>query len=238
MMQQTIQKSRYNDRILKQFSPVGKSLVGCDNRAGLFIPVGNKPKKEITFLPVDRRVTHLVHNHQRRFIVTSASALPFSAAIFFQFTNQVFHRGKIDAHSSLAGLKSQGNGQMGLPYAGRPQKDHIAFLTDKRQIEQGHNPLTIQPRLEGKIKLVDTFDKRKTGDLDGRLHAALFPAGNLFFQKVVQKGQIAFLLLLGRLHHAFEDFSHSGKPQANQTVLNAIKNQGVAHSRTSSIVRS
>ena len=44
----------------------------------------------------------------------------------------------------------------------RPKKDHVAFLADKSQIEQGHHLLAIQLGLEGKIELIDALDKGKT----------------------------------------------------------------------------
>jgi hypothetical protein len=45
--------------------------------------------------------------------------------------------------------------------------------------------LAIQLGLEGKVKLVDGFDKGKTGDLQGGLHPALFFGGHFFFEKFI-----------------------------------------------------
>lgn len=83
-MQQAVQEGRDNDRIMKQFGPVGEGLVGRDNGAGLLIPIGNEPEKEIAFLSVDRRIANLIHDHQRRFVVASAfRSAPWS---FFNFS--------------------------------------------------------------------------------------------------------------------------------------------------------
>ena len=58
------------------------------------------------------------------------------------------------------------------------------------------------------------------------------------FQKIVEKGKIALAPLLRRLNHFFQNLSHPGKPQPGQAGLNAIKDQGIAHIRTSPIMES
>jgi len=72
---------------MEQLGPVGKGLVGGDNRAGLLVAIGDEPEKEITFLSVDRRITDLVHDHQSRFVIASAPAFPFGMAVFFQLSD-------------------------------------------------------------------------------------------------------------------------------------------------------
>jgi len=67
----------------------------------------------------------------------------------------------VNAHTGLTGLQGERNGQMSFADAGGPKKDHVAFLADKGQIEEGHHLLAIQLGLEGKIELVDALDKRK-----------------------------------------------------------------------------
>jgi hypothetical protein len=135
-MKQTVQECRDNDRIMEQFGPVGEGLVGGDNGTGLLIPIGNESEKEIAFLSVNRRIPNLIHDHQRRFVVASASPFSLGAMIFFQLSDQVLHCGKVDAQAGLTGLEGERYGQMGLADAGRPQEDHIALLLDKGQIKK------------------------------------------------------------------------------------------------------
>jgi len=114
-MKQAVQECRNNDRVLKQLGPVGKGLVGSDNGAGLFVAIGNESEKEIAFLSVDRRIANLIHDHQRRLVVASSSPFSLGMMIFLQLSDQVLHRGKINAHSSLAGLQGERYGQVGFP---------------------------------------------------------------------------------------------------------------------------
>ena len=42
VMEQTVQECRYDDRIMKQLSPVGESLVWSNNGTGLLITIDNE----------------------------------------------------------------------------------------------------------------------------------------------------------------------------------------------------
>ena len=41
---------------MEQLCPVGERLVGCYDRTGLFIAVGNKPEEQVAFFAIDGRL--------------------------------------------------------------------------------------------------------------------------------------------------------------------------------------
>ena len=92
---------------MEQFRPIGEGLVRGNNRAGLFIPVGNKSEEQIAFLPADGRITHFINNHQGRLVITTAFSWPPGFMIFLEFFDQIFHVREVNAHTELTGFQSQ-----------------------------------------------------------------------------------------------------------------------------------
>ncbi len=114
VMQQTVQKRCDYDRVMEEFSPVGKRLVRGDDGAGLLIAIGDEPEKQVALLSVYRGVTDLINDNQGRFMVTSASARTVGIPVFFQLPDEIFHVCKINAHSGLACLQRKRYCQMRL----------------------------------------------------------------------------------------------------------------------------
>ena len=105
MMQQTVQERCDYDRIMEEFSPVGKRLVRGDDGAGFLIAIGDESEKQVALLSVYRSVPDFINDDQCRFMITSASARAAGFVVFFQLLDEIFHVGKINAHAGLAGLK-------------------------------------------------------------------------------------------------------------------------------------
>jgi len=61
-MQQTIQERCDYDRIMEEFSPVGKCFVRGDDGAGLLITISDESEKQVAFLSVYRGVTDLIND--------------------------------------------------------------------------------------------------------------------------------------------------------------------------------
>jgi len=60
-MQQTVQERCDYDRVMEEFSPVGKRLVRGDNGAGLLIAIGDESEKQVALLSVYRGVTDFIY---------------------------------------------------------------------------------------------------------------------------------------------------------------------------------
>ncbi len=61
VMQQTVQERCDYDRIMEEFSPVGKRLVRGDNSAGLLIAIGDESEKQVALLSVYRSVPDFIN---------------------------------------------------------------------------------------------------------------------------------------------------------------------------------
>lgn len=94
-MKQAIKDCRDDDLIVKEFGPIGECLVGGQDSAGLLIAVGNEPEKEIAFLPVDGRVSDLINDHKRRFVIASPSAGAACLVVFPEFSDEVLHGSEV-----------------------------------------------------------------------------------------------------------------------------------------------
>ena len=102
-MKQTVQERCDYDRIMEEFSPVGKRLVRGNNSAGLLIAIGDESEKQVALLSVYRSVPDFINDDYGRFMITSTSARPAGFVVFFQLLDKIFHVGKINAHAGLAG---------------------------------------------------------------------------------------------------------------------------------------
>jgi len=105
VMQQTVQKRCDYDRVMEEFSPVGKRFVRGDDGDGLLIAIGDESEKQVALLSVYRGVPDLINYNQGRFMVTSAPARAAGIPVFFQLPDKIFHVCKINTHSGLAGLQ-------------------------------------------------------------------------------------------------------------------------------------
>ena len=63
VMQQTVQERCDYDRIMEEFSPVGKRFVRGDDGVGLFIAIGDESEKQVTLLSVYRSVPDFINDN-------------------------------------------------------------------------------------------------------------------------------------------------------------------------------
>ena len=96
VMKQPIQYRRNEHLVLEQFGPFRKGLVGSDDRAGLFITVGHKTKKQIAFITVNWCISHLIHNHQGGLLIAPPFSSPGGFLILPKLGNQVLQLYEID----------------------------------------------------------------------------------------------------------------------------------------------
>ena len=61
-MQQTVQERCDYDRVMEEFSPVGKRLVRGDNGAGLLIAISDESEKQVALLSVYRSVPDFIND--------------------------------------------------------------------------------------------------------------------------------------------------------------------------------
>jgi hypothetical protein len=93
MMQQSIQYGCNYDWIMEQLGPIGKGLVGGDNRTGLFISMSDKTKEQIAFFTADRRIAHFINDNQRRFVIAASFSGTTGLVVFAKFFYQYFRDG-------------------------------------------------------------------------------------------------------------------------------------------------
>ncbi len=131
VMQETVEDGCNDDLVVKELGPVGEGLVGRQDGAGLLVAVGHEAIKEIALLPVDGRIPNLVHDHQGRFVITPTTTGTARFLVLLELLDQVLHGGEGDAHPRWTCLHRQGHRQVGLAYAGRSKKDHVALVTNE-----------------------------------------------------------------------------------------------------------
>lgn len=124
-----------------------------------------------------------------------------------------------------AGLDRQRNGQVGLAHPRRSQEDDVFVLGQERQIEELHDGLLVQMRVEGKVVLLDGLGEGQPGDLEGRLDAPLLLGGHLFFQQPVQEAQIRAFAFLGMRDDGIEHLGGPDELEAFEIVLEAFTGQ-------------
>jgi len=73
-MQQPIQDSGDNNRVMEQFSPVREGFVGGNDGARLFIAGSDEVVEQVAFFPTNRRIPDFIYDYQSRFEVTPSAA--------------------------------------------------------------------------------------------------------------------------------------------------------------------
>ena len=234
MMQQAVQNGGHDHRIMKEFSPVGKRLVGCDDRTGPLIPGRDKTEEKMAFLAGDGRIADLVHNDQGRLEMPSVAPFGARIMILLELGDQISHGGEEDGHAASASLDSQGDSKMSLTHTRRSEKDDIFLPSDKVQIKKSHDLLPVKFGLEGELELVDGLVERESGEFEQGFDAPLFFLGDFLLQQFIQECEIALALGLGGSCQFRKQSADAGHSEAGKVRLKPFEDQGIAHIATPS----
>jgi len=132
------------------------------------------------------------------------------------------HGGKVDLESVTAGLDRQRDGKMRFSHPRRSQKDDVLMLGDKREIEELHDGLLVQMRMEREVVFLNGFGKGKAGDLQGGFDPSLFLGGHFLFQEVIQEREIRNPVFLGMRYDGVQDLCRPGQLETFEIVLEAF----------------
>lgn len=185
MVKKPVEDGRGDDGISEEFLPVDEALVRGDDRRVLLIAAGNELEEETGFPAVYGQIAHFINDDHAGVQI----GIPFDLA-FLEFPDQGVQGSEVDLEAVAAGLDGERDGQMGLSHPGRSQKDHVFVFGQEGKIEEFHDGLLVQVGMEGEVILFDGLGKGQPGDLHGCLDPSFFLGRDLFFQQVVQEGEV------------------------------------------------
>ena len=139
------------------------------------------------------------------------------------------------APARRAGLERQGDGQMGLPLARRPDEDHVLCPLQEVEagqfLDEGH----LEVRLPGEVEAFQGPHHRELGLGDAGVDRAVGPRGQFLLHQPLQEGGVTGVRL-GRLRQrGLQQIRHGVQLQPLQLLLEDGK---LAHRRTSLASRS
>jgi hypothetical protein len=88
------------------------------------------------------------------------------------------------AECRLDGFDAEGDGQMGLADAGRPEQDDILGALDEAQPGELPDLLAVDRGLELEVELVQRLDPGQAGEFEAALDAPLMAAAPLGFERL------------------------------------------------------
>ena len=220
VMEEPVQDGRGDDRVAEKLLPVDEALVGGQDRRALLVPVGDELEKEISLAAVDREITDLVDDDQ----AGREERLPFALG-FLELADQRRHGREVDLKAVTAGLDGQGDGQMGLPDAGRAQENDVFMLWKESQVEKLHNRFLVQMGVEAEVVFLDGLGKRQPGNLEGGLEASFLPGRHFLLQEMIQEGEVGGLGFPGPAGDRFQHFRRPSQLQPLEVVLEAFAGQ-------------
>ena len=164
MMQQPVEDGRGHHLVGEDLAPVDEPLVGGEDHRGPLVAPGHQPKEEANLLPVERKVAvladdqHLWGGELLQLLLQSVLlAGPLEPG------HELLQRQEQHPMTSLGGLHSQGDGQMGLAHTRRSQEDDVLGPLDEGQTSQLQDHLAVDCGLEAEVELLQRLDPRQPG---------------------------------------------------------------------------
>ena len=167
VMQDTIQDGGGDGDVGKDLVPLGESLVGGKNGGRFLIPSGNELEEQVCPLDVHGKVADLINDKHP--IFSQNLELVRQAVLkmcLLELLNELVAVDIVGRETVLCRHKTQGRGQMGLAYTGRPEEYYIFSVFQKAHGGQFVNLALIYGGLEGKIEVVQGLLDREPGHLD------------------------------------------------------------------------
>ncbi len=158
---------RDRDIPVKDIRPVFEGFVGCDQGGSPLVALAEDLKEKVGPELIDGEISQLIDQQDFRACITFQTGLePVCSLCSDQGVDDVDRRGIEHRVILLAGLASQGGGQMGFTDADPAYEHHIPFVLEEAQPEQILDLWPVDFPWPVPVELIQCFQDRETGLLD------------------------------------------------------------------------
>ena len=220
VMQEPIEDRRGDDRVAEEFLPVDEALVRGQDRRAFLVPVGDELEKQIRFPAVDGQIPSLVDDNETGAVIRLGLALGL-----FKLADERLHGREVNPDAVAAGLDRQRCRKMRLAHSWWTEENNVFVAGEEGQIEEFHDGLFIEMRMEEEVVLLDRLGEGKPGDLQGRLDATLLPGRHFFLEQMIQERKIGRLVFISLCGDGLEHLRGSDELEPRQVVLEAFAGQ-------------
>lgn len=135
-----------------------------------------------------------------------------------QILEQFVGPDEVNAGALLDGAQAEGDRQVRLADAGRPEQEDIGGLGDEGEGGEVPDLALVDRRLEAKVELLERAVKRQVRQARAGAQVALPPGGRLRTQQVGEEVGVRQLLLGGGLQATVEDGGGFGEAEVFQVL--------------------
>lgn len=176
----------------EDMAPFGEGLVGGDDGGGLFLVTATDDLEEQRrLLVVEPQIADLVNDEQLR-----------SRQHLQVVRHPILREGGLHPPRRLQGGEEQealaafgaaepkGDGEMGLPDAGRTLEDHIPAFIEEAAGAEFLDERAVDGGLESEVKIAEPLYPRQTGEVQAGLDYALTPGRDLRLKQAAEEVRV------------------------------------------------
>ena len=186
VVQQSVEQRGGHYGVAEDLSPFGKAAIRGEDHGAFFIASVDQLEEQIGPALGDRQVADLIDDKQcgtgveADFLGQSSFAFSLDHGI-----DQFGESGSVDAFAGLDRSHPERAGDMTLAGSGRAEQVHRLGPLDELQLRQGHDPVAIERRLEGKVEAFQGLDRNQPRGVQGDSHPSILTRGVFLDQQRV-----------------------------------------------------
>ncbi len=188
MVQYPIQDRVRYHRVPEDLAPVVEALVRGEYRRMLLVSHGYQLEQQVGVLRLYGEEAHLVYDEGA--VGREVLEPPRQRVLVLrplELHDEVVAVYEVGPQPALGGFDPRGHGEVGLARSRGPHEDDVLARLDEPEVPQVQDFALVEPRLEGKVVVLECLQEREVGYGDHRPVHPVLAEGHLPLGQVVQR---------------------------------------------------